>query len=226
MGIMTKVANEPWAIGLAVAAVLALFLGVDAAARAGATADQAEAADAAELSVAALRAELDGFEPSLQLEAEAGRATARVNTLLDQELAFPVLLRRVAESMPEDTFLLSFRLSRDRASELSTGGSGSQPASLALTGVAGDLDGVGRWMQSVDEVTVVDGLWMTQSAAGPYGATDLVATVFTIEGDVVGRAEPLVLLGEAGTEQAGGASLDAGAERWNGAAYRIGGGPR
>jgi hypothetical protein len=218
-------ARRRLAAGLATAVVLALLLFPDAVSRRGATADEAAEADTVELTVDVLRSELEALEESRQLQVDADRATARVNDLSAQELAFPALLRRVAESMPEDTFLISFRLSRGSSNQLSIGGSEPPPASLALTGVAGDLDGVGRWMQSVDEVPIVDGLWMTQSAFGPYGATDLLATVFTIEGDVLGRAEPLVLLGEAGVDPSAGAG--AGADRsWNTAAYRIGRGPR
>lgn len=186
--------------GLVAAAVLAPLLLADAVSRRAVTADRAAEADATELAIETLRTELDGFEQGRRLRIEAGRATDRVNDLLGQELAFPTLLRQVAESMPEDTFLISFRLGRANPGELPIGGLEPQPATLALTGVAGDLDGVGRWIQTVDAVPIVDDLWMTQSAFGPYGATDLIAAVFTVEGGVVGPAEPLDLLADPGIE--------------------------
>ena len=181
--------------GVAIAALLTPLLIADAADRRGAAADEAAAADAVELSVEALRDELAGFEDDRGLLIDAQRATARVNALREQELAFPTALRRMAESMPEDTFLLSFRAGRSNAAEPPTGYSGEPPpATFSLTGVAGDLDGVGRWIQTVDEVPMVDGLWMTQSAFGPYGATDAVAAVFTVDGALVGPAEPIAFL--------------------------------
>jgi hypothetical protein len=93
--------------------------------------------------------------------------------------------------MPEDTFLVSLRLNRTTPGELPTGYTGPDPvATINISGVAADLDGVGRWMQDVDDVAAIDGLWLTQTAFGPVNDTEQVAAVFTVDGAVTAPATP------------------------------------
>ena len=200
-----RAARRRIAVGVAAVALLAPLLLTDAMVRRDAIADERAQTEATELAVEALRTELATFEPALLLERDAERATDRVNGLRRLDLGFESLVRQVAESMPEDTFLISLSIGRANAGEGPTGFTGDPPpATLALTGVAGDLDGVGRWLETVDEVPAVGGLWMTQSAVGPYGATDRIATVFSVDGAVTGPGEPVPLLGELDSRAAAG----------------------
>lgn len=190
--------------GAALAALVAPVLAADGLERRAVIADEARQVEVADLAVEALLGELIGFDGDRELEVEAARSSERVNDLRQLDLGFPSLVRQVAESMPEDTFLISFQLGRANPGEQPTGWTGDPPpATLALTGVADDLDGVGRWLQTVDAVPVVDGLWMTQSAFGPYGATERIAAVFTIDGVVTGPAVPVDLLDEADPDRLG-----------------------
>ncbi len=192
-----RAARHRIAIGAVAAALIVPPLTADALDRRAMLEDEQALAAATQVAVDGLRADLVALEPALQLEAEAQRATARVNDLRRLNLGFEPLVQQVAETMPDDTFLISLSLGRAANGELPTGYTGDPPpATITLTGVASDLDGVGRWLQTVDDVSAIDGLWLTQSAVGPYGATDQIATVFTVDGAVTGPGEPADLLSD------------------------------
>jgi type IV pilus assembly protein PilM len=180
------------AVGVGAAALLCPLLAADAIARRAEIAEQEAQLDSAQVVVESLQSELATYVDDQVREAEAGRAADRVDELQAHDHGFPTLVRQVAESMPGDTFLTSLQVRRATTGEAPTGYNGPSPAAmLSLSGVAGDLDGVGRWMQEVDDVPAVDGLWLTQSAFGPYDSTDRVAAVFTVDGAVTGPAEPV-----------------------------------
>lgn len=179
-------------IGVAVAAVLFPLLAADAVARRGDLAGQQEQLETAERITASLQSELAEYDDDRARQIEADRATDRVNQLYTQEYGFTTLVRQVAESMPDDTFLISIRMNRPNPGELPTGYSGPDPSAIvSFSGVAGDLDGVGRWMQNVDQDSAIDGLWLTQTAFAPYNDTDQVAAVFTVDGAVTGAIGPV-----------------------------------
>jgi len=113
-----------------------------------------------------------------------------VDGLLQEDLALGIVVQQVAEAMPLDSFLLDMRLSRAGLEEPPTGYAGPAPkAVLSLTGVAESLDGVGRWMQAVEEVPVVEGIWLAQSAIGSYDSGEGVGAVFTVDAVVVEAAD-------------------------------------
>lgn len=180
------------AAGVATAVALSPLLVADTMDRRSALADERAAAEAIELAAEGLRSELSAYQDDRAREALADRQTDRVNALYAQEFGFSTVIRQMAEAMPSDTFLLSLRVNRAQAGEAPTGYTGSVPPALVtITGVAEDLDGVGRWIQTVADVPSVDGLWLAQSAFGPYGGSDQVAAVFTVDGVVTDPAVPI-----------------------------------
>jgi type IV pilus assembly protein PilM len=178
-------------IGMVAAALLCPILAADAVARQAERAEQEEQLQGIEQVVQSLESELAGYAEVRARTIEADRATDRVDELYAQDYGFTTLVRQIAESMPDDTFLISIRVDRASTGEPPTGYSGSTPAAaVSVSGVAGDLDGVGRWMQTVGEIPAVDGLWLAQTAFGSYNDTERIGAVFTIDGAVVGRADP------------------------------------
>lgn len=179
------------AVGAAVTVALAPLLLADGMGRWAVRADTDREAAAAEAQVLDLQAELASFQDAQARQAEADQASTRVDALRLDDYGLPVVVRRIAEAMPADTFLMSLRVQRSRAGEAPTGWSGPPPpAVFNATGVAGSLDGVGRWLQGVQALPLVEGLWLSQSAHGPYGSTEQVAEVFTVDGAITARAEP------------------------------------
>ena len=180
------------AVGAAVTVALAPLLVADASTRWATRGDTARETLAAKAQVLDLQDELATFADAEARQIEADRATARVDVLRLDDYGLPTVVRQIAEAMPTDTFLVSLRVQRSRAGEAPTGWSGPPPpAVLNVTGVAGSLDGVGRWLQGVQALPLVEGLWLSQSAHGPYGATEQVAEVFTVDGAITARAEPV-----------------------------------
>ncbi len=187
-----RAARARLAVGTAAAVALCPVLVTDASSRWAARADTAQVAAAAEAQVSHLQDELAMFQAERDRQAEAERASARIDALRLDDYGLPTVVRRMAEVMPPDTFLVSLRVQRSKAGEAPTGWSGPPPPGVFnATGVAGGLDGVGRWLREVQTLPLVRGLWLSQSAHGPYGPTEQVAEVFTVDGAITERAEPL-----------------------------------
>ncbi len=181
--------------GVVVALLLAPVLTSDAMNRTAAGKDKLASLHAVERVVDGLRIELASYDEDQVLEATAQRQTDRVNELLDQEYGFTTIIRQLAEATPQDSFLLSLRIQRAQRGESPLGYNGPPPAAvLSATGVTRDLDGVGRWLQSVDDVPTLAGLWLAQSAVGPYDSNGGTGAVFTIDGAVIGPADPIAQL--------------------------------
>ncbi len=179
------------ALGVAASVAVAPVLLGDALERRDQIVDEERIAEGIERSVDQLRGEVLAFDDDVERVTLALEQGSRVETLLEEDLPMGAVVQQVAEAMPDDTFLLALRLSRAGPDEAPTGYGGPPPeAMLTLTGVAGDLDGVGRWMQSVQEVPVLDGVWLAQSSIGPYDTSERVGAVFTIDAVVVGVADP------------------------------------
>jgi len=180
------------AAGIAIALVLAPVLLRDATNRTSAENSHLTSVHATERVVDGLRTELASYGDAQALEADARRQTDRVNQLLDQDYGFTTIIRQLTEATPADSFLLSLRVQRAQAGEAPLGYDGPPPpAVLTATGVTKDLPGVSRWLTSVDDVPSLAGLWLDQSAVGPYDAAGGTATVFTIEGAIVAPADPI-----------------------------------
>ncbi len=185
-----RAARTRLAVGAVAAVALCPVLVADASSRWTERADTAREAAAAEALVGHLQDELATFQDERDRQAEAAEASARVDALRLDDYGLPTVVRRIAEVMPPDAFLVSLRVQRSRAGEAPTGWSGPPPPGVFnATGVAGGLDGVGRWLEQVQTLPLVGGLWLSQSAHGPYGPTEQVAEVFTVDGAITGRAE-------------------------------------
>ncbi len=182
-------------VGVAVALLLAPVLIWDTTNRVDASQNKLASVLAVERVVDGLRAELASYDNDQALEATAQRQTDRVNKLLDQEYGFTTIIRQMAEATPPDSFLQSLRIHRAQRGESPLGYNGPPPAAvLSATGVTENLDGVSRWLQSVADVPTVAGLWLAQSAVGPYDSNGGTAAVFTIDGAVTGPADPIAEL--------------------------------
>jgi hypothetical protein len=187
-----RVARVQLAAGVGLAALLCPVLTASALAWRAELAEQEAQLTSARLVVESLHAELATYVDDQVREAQADQAADRVDALYAQDHGLPTLVRQVAESMPGDTFLISLQVRRATAGEAPPGYNGQDPAAMiSLSGVADNLDGVGRWMQDVDDVPAIAGLWLTQSAFGPYDSTDRVAAVFTVDGAVTAPAAPV-----------------------------------
>ncbi len=98
------------------------------------------------------------------------------------QISMTVVIRQIAEAMPTDSALLSIDVRRAGLGETPTGYTGAEPvALLTIAGVADDLDGVGRWLTAIAEIDGVGGVWLSQSAYGPYGADERVGAVFNVD---------------------------------------------
>ncbi|MEZ5411991.1 MAG: pilus assembly protein PilM [Acidimicrobiales bacterium] len=182
------------AVGAAVTVALAPLLVADASLRWAERGETARESAVAEAHVVDLQGELATFQDAQARQAEADRASARVEALRLDDYGLPTVVRRMAEAMPADTFLVSLRVQRSRTGEAPTGWSGPPPPGVFnATGVAGSLNGVGRWLDGVQTLPLVSGLWLSQSAHGPYGPSEQVAEVFTVDGAITDRAEPVAV---------------------------------
>ncbi len=181
--------------GVAVAIAMSPVLMANAMDRSDNAQNLRTSTEAVERVVEELRTDLSALDDDQAQEAAAARQTDRVNELLNQEYGFTTVIRQLAEAAPQDSFLLSLRIQRAQRGESPIGYNGSQPgAILSVTGVTEDLGGVGSWLQSVEEVPSLSGLWLAQSATGPYSSEDRTAAVFTIDGAVVTPAVTVIEL--------------------------------
>ncbi len=183
-------------VGVVIAILLSPLLFADATSRQAISADAASAADAAEATLEAVRVELASFEDDQAREDLADDQDERIGDLLAEDYGFTTVIRQLAEAMPTNTYLQSVRVQRSQGAEVPIGyGGPPPPATMTLTGVAADLNGVGRWMRSAEEIPSLDGIWLAQSALGPFGAGDQNAVVFTVDGVLVNSAVPVRTVG-------------------------------
>lgn len=135
-----------------------------------------------------------------RLQIDQWQAIAQdIESIDDQRLRFGVVVAELAEAMPADSRLVSVQLRRAGEEGNPTAYVGPAPVGLiSITGIADDLDGVGRWIEQVDDTWTVDGLWLDQSSFGPLGADEDVGAIFTIEGAITGSARPFEPLVEGG----------------------------
>ena len=177
-------------VGVAAALAAAPLLFGDAMDRLDEVDVERRVAEGFERRVDDLRGEVLVFDDDVEMEAFAQEQASRVDDLLQGELGLGTVVQQVAEAMPLDSFLLDMRLSRAGLEEPPTGYVGPAPnAVLSLSGVAESLDGVGRWMQAVEEVPVVEGIWLAQSAIGSYDSGEGIGAVFTVDAVVVEAVE-------------------------------------
>lgn len=118
-------------------------------------------------------------------------AVVELEDIEAQQIRLGLIVREIADNMPLDTQLLSIDLQRGSASEPPPGYTGSSPAGLVtITGMADDLDGVSRWLDSVGSSDVIDGLWLEQSTYGPIGTNGEFGTLFSTSGVLTTAARP------------------------------------
>jgi type IV pilus assembly protein PilM len=173
--------------GVAAAALLAPLLWGDAMDRRAVARDSAAAAEAAELFVDSIHTALAGLDDERQQAVEAALLQARVDNINADELALTTVLRQLAETLPDDAFLLSIRLERARPGERPTGYVGPPPAAvIRINGVTPDFESVGAWLESTEDVPALAGLWLAQASIASYGeADDAVGAVFSVDGAIV-----------------------------------------
>lgn len=178
------------AVGALAALAVAPMLVTEGLDRYRAVSDTHAEIERVELAIADLDARLAAYDEDRDRQALAEEANRRVDELVDEQLPVTAVIGQVAEAMPADSFVVALRVVRTDGDAVPTGYAGPTPdAMVSVTGVAPDLDGVGRWLESVDSVPGVDGLWLSQSSVTPYGDDELPAALFTVEGVVASGAE-------------------------------------
>lgn len=147
--------------------------------------------DDAEISAQRLAEGIDDMTEPGTLALEWERAVGEIRVLEAQQLRMGIVIRELAEAMPGDTRLVDVQLSND-PNDIPVGYRGPTPAGLvSVTGVAPDLDGVGRWLEEANGTETIAGLWLDQSSFGPVGAEGVDGAVFTVKGVITGAGRPL-----------------------------------
>ncbi len=176
------------AVSIPLAALLVLS-GADARSQADAARSGADQAQAAAETLA-LR--LDDFEATRQRVAEWQVVATDIEMIDDQRLRLGVVIEELAEAMPDDSRLVSVQLRRAGQEDAPTGYVGPTPVGLiSITGIADNLDGVGRWIEQANQTSTIEGLWLDQSSFGPIGSEDEIGAIFTVEGAITAAARPV-----------------------------------
>ncbi len=176
------------AVSLPLAAVLAVS-GADLRSQA---ADARNSADQVEAAAELLAARLGEFEPTRLRVSEWQTVATDIASIDAQRLRFGVVIEELAEAMPDDSRLVSAQLRRGGEEEAPTGYVGPAPVGLiSITGIADDLDGVGRWIEQANRTSTIDGLWLDQSSFGPIGSEAEIGAIFTVAGAITPAAGAL-----------------------------------
>ena len=179
-------------VGAAISVPLAALVAVSVLGLRAESADVRADAAMAETAAELLSLRLDELDETRITVADWQESATDIQTIEEQRLRFGTVIAELAESMPDDSRLVSAQLRRAGSEENPTGYNGPTPAGLiTITGIADDLDGVGRWIEDVDETWTVDGLWLDQSTFGPIGSDEEVGAIFSVEGVITGSARPL-----------------------------------
>lgn len=134
---------------------------------------------------------LNGLSDSAARIGEWEAAVSELDSIERQQVRLDLVIRQLAASMPADTRILSIDLQRGVVGDLPPGYDGPTPAgTVAITGIADDLDGVSRWLAGVSSTQVIDGLWLEQSAYGPIGAQGELGSLFSAKGVITTAARP------------------------------------
>lgn len=179
-------------IGAAVAAALLIALFATTSylkQRSAAVADDLAAVQSTNAQIAARSEGLVGVD---ELVAAWTSARSDVETLTGQNLRHLVVVQELAEAMPPESRLVSIQLRRNDRLRRPTGFVGPAPVGLiTITGTTPDLDGVGRWIESVNATSTVAGLWLQQATYGPVGTDGSEGALFTVEGAITAAARPI-----------------------------------
>jgi hypothetical protein len=182
--------------GIAMAVPLAIVLATSSSGLRDRTADLQSGAQQAEANADALALRLTDFEDTRFRVDEWVADASDIQMLDEQRLRLGVVVAELAEAMPVDSRLVSVQLRRTDDEGALTGYIGPEPFGLvSITGIADDLDGVGRWIEQVNATSTIEGLWLDQSSFGPLGTDAQLGAIFTIEGAITGAAraiDPLV----------------------------------
>lgn len=189
-------------IGVALAVLAAPILAHDALDRRAVAQDRAAQADELEGELEALRVRADDTLAIREAAANADRVEQRYDAVAARELGLTTLVRQVAETLPDDAYLLSIQLRRAVAGELPPGYQGPPPVAIvSITGAAAGLDQVGSWLVALDEATGLDHPWLANVTSAPAGDESSEGVVFTVEaGLVTAAAAPRPLLVVPGSE--------------------------
>ncbi len=148
-----------------------------------------EIAAAEEAGTLAIANQLAEYEPLRNEADDLGAFATTVDAVLVERLDMVGVVREIASSMPTDSYLLSLQVRRTEPGETSVGYGGTDNVAVFSTsGVTEDLGGIADWLDDVDDAAPLDGLWLSQSAYGPLGASETEGTLFVIEGVVTSQA--------------------------------------
>jgi type IV pilus assembly protein PilM len=190
-------------VGVALAVLAGPILAHDALDRRSVAQDRTAQAEGLELELDALRTRADDTLAIREAATMADRAEQRYDAVAARELGLTTLVRQVAETLPDDAYLLSIQLRRAGPGEVPPGYQGTSPvAVVSMTGVAADLGQVGAWLATLDAATGLEHPWLANvSSASSGDDSGSAGVVFTVEaGLAAGAAPPRPLLVVPGPE--------------------------
>jgi hypothetical protein len=115
-----------------------------------------------------------------------------VDELAARDLGLSTAVRQIAETMPDDVYLLSIQLRRAGPGEQPPGYQGPDLAAVvSLTGIAPDLAQIGSWLPEIEEQSALDAAWIANTTVAEYSESSASdGIVFTIEAAMAGPAIP------------------------------------
>lgn len=159
--------------GMAVAAgvgALAIGLGLVWAAGRGQVSAERDKAEAAEATVARLRAQVAGLQGVSQLEQLLEARRRMVAAALADDVSWPRLLTQIATVIPNDVWLTSFSGQKSgRAPD------GTATGTVNVSAMGFDHTSAARWLLRVGELPSLTGLWLPSSTRSGAGAESLVS---------------------------------------------------
>ncbi|MFN3220226.1 MAG: pilus assembly protein PilM [Acidimicrobiales bacterium] len=177
-----------WA-GLGLAILAAPILVNDALDRRSVARERATQAETIELELAALRDRADDTLALRDAAASADRAEQRYDALAARELGLTTVIRQVAETLPEDAYLLSLQLRRAGPGEQPPGYQGTAPVAIvSISGVARDLGQVGSWLVVLDAASALEQPWLANVASSAFEDSQADGVLFTVEAGLAAGA--------------------------------------
>jgi type IV pilus assembly protein PilM len=189
--------SRPLAVGGAVAAGLLALLAVPTLLARNDLADKQDARDAAIAKNAALQSEIDEKQEAQVAQGQLEALDASLSSLLTTDVSWPRLLDELSKIMPANVWLTSFQgqvtapaasTATPPAPDPATPDAGATSASTAtpapvpstvngtvsFEAVAADYADVVAWLEQVEKLPSLSGLWVSNAARSSEGGQDVV----------------------------------------------------
>ncbi len=194
------------AAGAMVALVVAGLAAVDAGRRSDDNAERLDTVTAAEQQLGRLRGQAATTADVRTVSAEVERRREQLARLVVGDVDVAAVFGQIAEAMPADTSITAMRVTRTEPGlEMAVGSQGREDglAVVSIDGTAPDLDGVGRWVDSVASLGLVEDLWLRQVVSGPYAADSQIVALFSVDATIgtAGAAARSITLGPLSEER-------------------------